>query len=32
MIPEQNTTNDDDSDSNDGNKLNSEMLVVVEVG
>lgn len=32
MILQQNTNNDNNGDSNDGNKLNSEMLLVVEVG
>jgi len=32
MILQQNTNSDDNGDSNDGNKLNNEMLVVVEVG
>lgn len=32
MILQQSTNNDDNGDGNDGNKLNNEMLVVVEVG
>lgn len=32
MVLQQSTNNDDNGDGNDGNKLNNEMLVVVEVG